>query len=159
MAITQTENFIDRLKQSDNPFLLCEKEKEYLDLLEMKKDLTRKLQKKPKDKMLMQTIRQYDNAIKKLVKKFQANSIQHLVIIFLVFALSGSGSLFISSPILKALSLEELISSYPLYIFVRIILIIPIYQLLLIIIASLFGQFNYFWKFEKKFLKRLKIIK
>ena len=97
--------------------------------------------------------------IDKLVKKFQANSIQHLVIIFLVFALSGSGSLFISSAILKALSLEELISSYPLYIFIRIILIIPIYQLLLIIIASLFGQFNYFWKFEKKFLKRLKIIK
>ena len=53
--------------------------------------------------------------IDKLVKKFQANSIQHLVIIFLVFALSGSGSLFISSPILKALSLEELIPSYPLY--------------------------------------------
>ena len=97
--------------------------------------------------------------IDKLVKKFQAHSIQHLVIIFLVFALSGSGSLFISSPILKALSLEELISFYPLYIFLRIILIIPIYQLLLIIIASLFGQFNYFWKFEKKFLKRLKIIK
>ena len=97
--------------------------------------------------------------IDKLVNKFQANSIQHLVIIFLVFALSGSGSLFISSPILKALSLEELISPYPLYIFVRIILIIPIYQLLLIMVASLFGQFNYFWKFEKKFLKRLKIIK
>ena len=97
--------------------------------------------------------------IDKLVKKFHANSTQHLVIIFLVFALSGSSSLFISLPILKALSLEELISSYPLYIFIRIILIIPIYQLLLIIIASLFGQFNYFWKFEKKFLKRLKIIK
>ena len=95
----------------------------------------------------------------KLVKKFQANSIQHLLIIFIVFALSGSGSLFISSPILKVLSLEELISYYPLYIIVRIILIIPIYQLLLIIIASLFGQFNYFWRFEKKFLKRIKIIK
>ena len=97
--------------------------------------------------------------IDKLVKKFQANSIQHLLIIFIIFALSGSGSLFISSPILEALSLEELISYYPLYIFVRIIIIIPIYQLLLIIIASLFGQFNYFWRFEKKFLKRLKIIK
>ena len=97
--------------------------------------------------------------IDKLVKKFQANSIQHLLIIFIIFALSGSGSLFISSPILKILNLEELISYYPLYIFLRIILIIPIYQLLLIIIASFFGQFNYFWRFEKKFLKRLKIIK
>tara|TARA_B100001063_G_C16616160_1_gene478278 strand:- start:402 stop:698 length:297 start_codon:yes stop_codon:yes gene_type:complete len=97
--------------------------------------------------------------IDKLVKKFEANSMKHLVIIFIIFALSGSGSLFISSPILVALNLEQLISFYPLYIFVRIILIIPIYQLLLILVASLFGQFNYFWKFEKRFLQRLKIIK
>ena len=97
--------------------------------------------------------------IDKLVKKFEANSIQHLVIIFIIFALSGSGSLFISSPILIALSLEQLITFYPLYVFVRIILIVPIYQLLLILVASLFGQFKYFWKFEKRFLQRLKIIK
>jgi len=97
--------------------------------------------------------------INKLVKKFEANSVQHLIIIFGIFALSGSGSVFISSPILKILSLEKLISFYPLYFFVRIILIVPIYQLLLILVASLFGQFNYFWKFEKKFLQRLKIIK
>ena len=97
--------------------------------------------------------------IDKLVKKFEANSIQHLIIIFIIFALSGSGSIFISSPILTILKLERLISFYPLYLIVRIILIVPIYQLLLILVASLFGQFNYFWKFEKKFLKRLKIIK
>ena len=94
-----------------------------------------------------------------LVKKFEANSVHHLIIIFIIFALSGSGSIFISSPILTILSLEQLISFYPLYLFVRIILIVPIYQLLLISVASLFGQFNYFWKFEKKFLQRIKIIK
>ena len=67
--------------------------------------------------------------IEKLVNKFEANSIQHLVIIFTVFALSGSISVFISYPILKVLSLEQLISFYPLYLFVRIILfelVIPI---------------------------------
>ena len=97
--------------------------------------------------------------IEKLVNKFKANSIRHLLIIFIIFALSGSGSLFISSPILIVLGLDKLITFYPLYIFVRIILIIPIYQFILIIIASLFGEFDYFWKFEKKFLQRLKIIK
>ena len=97
--------------------------------------------------------------IEKLVKKFEANSIQHLIIIFIIFALSGSGSVFISSPILKILSLEQLISFYPLYLCIRIILIVPIYQLLLILVASLFGQFSYFWKFEKRFLQRIKIIK
>ncbi len=97
--------------------------------------------------------------IEKLVDKFKANSIRHLFIIFIIFALSGSGSLFISSPILIVLGLDKLITFYPLYIFVRIILIIPIYQFILIIIASLFGEFDYFWKFEKKFLQRLRIIK
>jgi len=97
--------------------------------------------------------------INKLVNKFKANSLQHLIKIFIIFALSGSGSLIISSPILMVFSLKELITFYPLYICVKIIVIIPIYQVLLMIIASLFGEFNYFWKFEKKFLQRLKIIK
>ena len=97
--------------------------------------------------------------IEKLVNKFKANSIRHLFIIFIIFAISGSVSLFISSPILIALGLDKLITFYPLYIFVRIILIIPIYQFILIIIASFFGEFDYFWKFEKKFLQRLRIIK
>ena len=97
--------------------------------------------------------------IEKIVNKFKANSIQHLFVIFIIFALSGSGSLFISSPILVVLGLDKLITFYPLYIFIRIILIIPIYQFILIIIASFFGEFDYFWKFEKKFLQRLRIIK
>ena len=96
--------------------------------------------------------------IEKLVNKFKANSIRHLFIIFIIFAISGSGSLFISSPILIALGLDKLITFYPLYIFVRLILIIHIYQFILIIITSLFVDFNYFWKFEKKFLQRLRII-
>ena len=95
----------------------------------------------------------------KLVNKFHAKSKKHLIIIFVIFALSGSGSLFISSPILDSLNLRDVISFYPLYVFVRILIIIPVYQLLLIIIAIVFGEFDYFWKFEKKFLQRIKIIK
>ena len=97
--------------------------------------------------------------LKKILNKFHAKSFKHLMIIFTVFALSGSCSLLISFPILSVLDLEEVINFYPLYLFVRIILLIPIYQILLIIIATLFGQFNYFWVFEKKFLKRLRLIK
>ena len=94
-----------------------------------------------------------------LITKFNAKSKKHLLIIFTIFALSGSGSLFISSPILSAINLESLITYYPLYVLVRIIIIVPIYQIMLIIIATIFGEFNYFWKFEKKFLQRLKLIK
>ena len=97
--------------------------------------------------------------LQKIIDKFHAKSFKHLIIIFLVFALSGSASLLMSSSILTALNLKELINFYPLYLLVRIILLIPIYQLLLIIIATLFGEFRYFWNFEKKFFKRLRLIK
>ncbi|MDC0227849.1 hypothetical protein OAK51_05065 [Alphaproteobacteria bacterium] len=97
--------------------------------------------------------------LNKLVKKFQANSHKHLAIIFIVFALSGSSSLLISSPILSAINLKALVTYYPLYIFIRILIIIPIYQINLIIVATFFGEFKYFWKYEKKFLQRLKLIR
>ena len=97
--------------------------------------------------------------LKKIINKFHARSFKHLIIIFLVFALSGSASLLMSSSILTALNLKELINFYPLYLLVRIILLVPIYQLVLIIIATLFGEFRYFWNFEKKFFKRLRLIK
>ncbi|MGA0828911.1 MAG: DUF6787 family protein, partial [Flavobacteriaceae bacterium] len=37
----------------------------------------------------------------------------------------------------------------------RIGLIFPLYQLLLVFFGALFGQFRFFWNFEKKMLRRL----
>ena len=97
--------------------------------------------------------------IQNLINKFNAKSKEHLFIIFLVFGISGSFSLWISSPIMSALDLQNKLDNYTLYVILRILIIIPIYQLILIVIATLFGEFKYFWKFEKKILKRIKIIK
>ena len=97
--------------------------------------------------------------IQSLINKFNAKSKVHLFIIFLVFGLSGSFSLWVSSPIMSALDLKSMLNNHVLYIFFRVLIIIPIYQLILIIIATLFGEFEYFWRFEKKFLKLIKIIK
>ena len=96
--------------------------------------------------------------IQYLIKKFNAKSKVHLLIIFF-FGLSGSFSLWISSPIMSALDLKNILNNYPIYIFVRVLIIIPIYQIILIVVASILGEFQYFLKFEKKFLKRIKIIK
>ena len=97
--------------------------------------------------------------IQNLIKKFNAKSKVHLLVIFFVFGLSGSFSLWFSSHIIAALDLKNILNNYPLYIFFRVLIIIPIYQLILLVVASIFGEFQYFWKFEKKFLKRIKIIK
>ena len=95
----------------------------------------------------------------KLIYKFQAKSLYHLVIIFIIFAISGSLSLLFSEPVLNFLNLKVYFTYYPFYFILRIIILIPIYQATLIIVGTLFGQFDYFWEFEKKLLKKLKIVK
>ena len=97
--------------------------------------------------------------IKGLINKFNAKSKFHLFIIFVVFGLSGTISLWISSPIISAIDLKNILNNYTLYMVFRVLIIIPIYQFILIVIATLFGEFEYFWRFEKKILKRIKIIK
>ncbi|MGC1516297.1 MAG: DUF6787 family protein [Maribacter sp.] len=83
-----------------------------------------------------------------------------LVIIFIVFAITGSSSVFVAKPFLHFIGLQE--SNFPetwwgavLYWTLRILLIFPFYQILLVIYGWLFGQFKFFWAFEKKMLGRL----
>ena len=79
-----------------------------------------------------------------------------MFIVFLVFSISGSLSVFISDPFLNLLKYEQYISNELIKIVIRILIIFPIYQLVLIIIGSLFGEFNYFWNFQKRFIKKFK---
>ena len=76
-------------------------------------------------------------------------------IILVVFSITGSLSVFIAKPLLKLVGLEkELISPWVFWPF-RILIIFPIYQILIVIIGAMFGQFQFFWNFEKKMLVRL----
>ena len=79
-----------------------------------------------------------------------------MFIVFLVFSISGSLSVFISDPFLNLLKYEQYISNELIKIVIRILIIFPLYQFILIIIGSLFGEFNYFWNFQKRFIKKFK---
>jgi len=92
--------------------------------------------------------------LEKLIKIFNANSIRHLIKIFLVFGITGSLSVYISDPILELLQLDKIITSPPLYWIARLSVVMIVYQLSLLVIATLFGQFTYFQKIQKKFLNR-----
>lgn len=92
---------------------------------------------------------------KKLADKWNVSYRWELIAIFLVFAITGSTAAKISGPILEALDLKEMISNSFLFWIIRILLIFPIYQVMLVIIGWIFGQFNFFWDFEKKMLKRM----
>ena len=51
--------------------------------------------------------------------------------------------------------LNEIIENTFILLFLRIIIIFPLYQLVLISIATIFGEFNYFLSFERSMLKKL----
>tara|TARA_B100000767_G_scaffold272616_1_gene300718 strand:- start:436 stop:663 length:228 start_codon:yes stop_codon:yes gene_type:complete len=73
-----------------------------------------------------------------------------------VFGISGSLSVIISEPILELLKIKELVNNYFLYTLIRILIIFPVYQIVLLFVGSLFGQYKYFIAFEKKMLMRFK---
>ena len=91
-----------------------------------------------------------------LHKIFRTNSLYQLVIVFLVFAISGSLSVYVSEPFLNFLNYKQYVSNKIFQVFLRILIIFPIYQIILLAIGTLFGEFKYFWNFEKRFWKKFK---
>jgi hypothetical protein len=98
----------------------------------------------------------FQNILDKLKKRWEVSSNFEVLIIFTVFAITGSTSAYLSKPFTQWLGIsKESLGwlDFP----IRLIIIFPIYQILLVLIGSIFGQFRFFWKFEKKILKRMRI--
>ena len=98
--------------------------------------------------------------IKRLKKKWGINSNAQLVVIFIVFAITGSVSAKLANPLLNFLGVEpmdfvEVPFGEAIYTLLRILIVFPIYQIILILVATVFFQFEFFWEFEKKILKRM----
>ena len=87
----------------------------------------------------------------KLKNLFKVSSTNQLIAVFIVFGITGSMSLVISEYISRFFNFDNIILS--------IIFVLLIYQVLLIIIGALFGEFDYFWEMEKKILSRFKFKK
>ncbi len=94
----------------------------------------------------------------KLLKLFKVENYFRLLIIFTVFGITGSLSVVLGKYVLLSIFSSN-IQNNEFYWLIRILLIFPLYQILLIIIGTLFGEFKYFWAIEKKILVRLKILK
>ena len=91
----------------------------------------------------------------RLKEKWGITSNFQFFIILVVFSITGSVAVLIAKPLLNLVGLEkELISPWVFWP-IRIFIIFPIYQILIVIIGALFGQFQFFWNFEKKMLVRL----
>ena len=93
--------------------------------------------------------------MKKLKERWGISSNWQVVVIFIVFGITGSTSAKIAGPIVEFLGVTQENTSGWIYWPVRILLIFPVYQVLLIIFGWIFGKFQFFWAFEKKMLRRL----
>ena len=97
--------------------------------------------------------------INKLEKKWIVNQKWELIRIFIVFAITGSSSVYVGRPFINWIGISSEKLSAPIYWFLFIIISLILYQILLLTLGWLSGQFTFFWEFEKRFLKRMGLSK
>jgi len=93
--------------------------------------------------------------MKRIKEKWGITSNLQLLIILVVFSVTGSLTLLIAGPLIDLLGITKDLLSPWIFWPARILIIFPTYQILILIIGTLFGQFEFFWNFEKKMLVRL----
>ncbi|SHH55620.1 DUF6787 family protein [Winogradskyella jejuensis] len=91
---------------------------------------------------------------KKLENKWILDQKWEMIRVFIVFAITGSSSMFIGRPIIKFVGITKENLNPIVYWFLFIIIGLIFYQILLVFFGWLFGQFQFFWNFEKKMLRR-----
>tara|TARA_R110002094_G_scaffold149353_1_gene138017 strand:+ start:152 stop:478 length:327 start_codon:yes stop_codon:yes gene_type:complete len=91
---------------------------------------------------------------KKLEKKWILDYKWEMIRVFIIFAITGSSSILVGRPVIKLLGITKENLNPILYWILFIIIGLIFYQLLLVTFGWLFGQFKFFWEFEKKMLRR-----
>lgn len=93
----------------------------------------------------------------KLKQRWNITSNWQLTIILIVFAITGSTAAYLSKPVTSLLGITKENLALWLYWPFRLLIIFPVYQVLLVLIGAILGQFEFFWNFEKKMLDRMKL--
>ena len=91
----------------------------------------------------------------KVLKIFKVKNFYQLFKVFLVFGITVSASAFASDYVLLFLNINQDSFNNFLYWTIRVLVVFPVYQILLIIVGTIFGEYNYFMSVEKKFLRRM----
>ncbi len=91
----------------------------------------------------------------KLQKRWKVNGIQ-LFLILCVFAITGTLTAYISRQITIWLDIEK----YSLVFWVlKISVLLFGYQVIILLVSIPFGQFSFFWNYEKKILRKMGLLK
>lgn len=96
---------------------------------------------------------QIGHMFKRLQAKWKVNGWQ-LFLILCVFAVTGTATAWLSKTITAWLGMDA--STYWLWkLLVRLAVLIFGYQVIILIVAFCFGQFRFFWNYEKRILRRI----
>ena len=92
--------------------------------------------------------------MKKLKERWGITSNFQIVIIFIVFGITGSVSAYIAGPLTNIIIGESELH-WLIKLLIRIIVLTPIYQVLLLFFGYIFFQYKFFYNFVKKFMSIL----
>jgi len=92
------------------------------------------------------------NWLENLKAKWSLNGTQVLIVL-IVFACTGFTVLFLKKPIL-ALIIPTVDAQWW-HSLIYYIFILPIYNVVLLFYGFIFGQFSFFWQFEKRMFSRI----
>jgi len=91
---------------------------------------------------------------KKLQKRWGLTSVRQVVIVLVVFALTGTTIARLNGPLAGWIGIGEDDPRWLRWGF-SLVIILPLYQVVLLVYGFLFGQFRFFWEFEKKMVSRM----
>ncbi len=91
--------------------------------------------------------------VQRLKDRWKLNNSLQLFLVLLTFACTGFTVLFLKKPIVGYFNPQQ---DNIWFIIAYYVLILPIYNVILLIYGFIFGQFNFFWEFEQKMFKRFR---
>ncbi|HEX7016805.1 MAG TPA: DUF6787 family protein [Cyclobacteriaceae bacterium] len=91
--------------------------------------------------------------IERLKTRWKLKSAGQVIMVLLVFACTGFTVVYLRGPVLRLLLGEPPFNTTATIVYY--VLILPIYNIILLAYGFLFGQFRFFWEFEKRFVRRL----
>ncbi|TAE13790.1 MAG: hypothetical protein EAZ95_10615 [Bacteroidetes bacterium] len=96
--------------------------------------------------------------LEKLQTRWKLKSLGQVVLVLIVFACTGTTVLYLKAPLFWLLGITEK-TDVVWRTVIYVVAILPVYQVLLLMYGFIFGQFQFFWDFEKKMLKRMGLLK
>jgi formyltetrahydrofolate-dependent phosphoribosylglycinamide formyltransferase len=94
--------------------------------------------------------------LQRLQQKWKVGPVQ-LVLILCVFAITGTTTAYISKAITSWVGFTDATHWGP-KLLVRLAVLVFGYQIILLCVAFLFGQFSFFWNYERKLLVKMRIL-